>query len=71
MHSLYLAKAEGSALPSLAQKLLINEGDKEFVDRHEYEDTVKWLTGSLYLGTYSLLSYHVSPNGIVGSGSWG
>ncbi|KAF4596290.1 hypothetical protein EYR38_007667 [Pleurotus pulmonarius] len=41
--------AKGNAPPSLAQQLLADEGDKEFASREEYENTVKWLTGSLYL----------------------
>ncbi|KAF4597561.1 hypothetical protein EYR40_008023 [Pleurotus pulmonarius] len=42
-------EAKGNAPPSLAQQLLADEGDKEFASREEYENTVKWLTGSLYL----------------------
>ncbi|KAF4571534.1 hypothetical protein EYR36_008874 [Pleurotus pulmonarius] len=41
--------AESRTLPSLAHNLLANEGGKEFTTRREYEDAVKWLTGSLYL----------------------
>ncbi|KAF9489452.1 cytochrome P450 [Pleurotus eryngii] len=40
---------DGSAPPSLVQQLLADEGDKEFASRQEYENTVKWLAGSLYL----------------------